>query len=72
MTIPKGTYLSWTNADSVVHTITAGSNGVWDGVGWDRPLAPGDSFSQRFTVPGAFPYTCRIHPFMNATITVLP
>ena len=71
LNVTVGTTVTWTNRDSVLHTTTAGQNGAWDGAGWDSPLlSQNQSFSHTFGQAGSFPYTCRVHPFMNATITV--
>lgn len=71
VTVPMGTTVVWANKDSATHTVTAGRNGQWDSKGWNSPeVAVGKSFSQAFTTVGTFPYTCRIHPSLNATVTV--
>ena len=70
LTISVGTTVRWTNQDGVSHTTSSGSNGVWDNSGWDKAVAPGASAEATFDTAGTFTYTCTIHPFMNATITV--
>ena len=73
VTVPIGTTVMWANNDPEAHTVTSGTGGVWDGVGFDSGnLAPGAMFSTTFDTPGAFQYTCTIHSFMNATVTVEP
>ena len=56
------------------HTTTSGRDGesqVFNGVRWDsKVLFTGDTFARTFTSPGSFPYTCLIHPSMNAKVTV--
>ncbi|MBI4328280.1 MAG: DUF4382 domain-containing protein [Chloroflexi bacterium] len=70
LTVSVGTTVTWTN-QHVTHTFTAGQNGQWDGKGWNSPeVAPGKSFGFTFATKGTFSYTCRIHPSLNATVTV--
>ena len=68
--IPVGTTIVWTNADSAPHTTTSGepgnSTGFWD----SRRLNQGVTFSFTFSEAGTFSYFCSIHPSMRATITV--
>ncbi len=71
LTVPVGTTVTWVNRDSVAHTTTAGTppnnlSGEWD----SGPLSNGQSFSVTLTEPGTFPYFCRIHPRMTASVTV--
>ena len=71
LTVGVGTTVTWTEEDITGHTTTSGSRGLFDGIGWDSgTLKQGDSFSYTFTEVGTFPYTCEIHPTMNATVTV--
>ena len=72
LSIPVGTKVQWTNADSASHTVTSGKDGKFDGSGWNSPeLAPGRVFQLTFEKTGAFTYTCTIHPTMNAVVTVI-
>jgi len=67
ITITQGDTITWTNNDAATHTATS-----------DKPLfdtgslTTGQSASFTFNTAGTFPYHCSIHPFMTATITVLP
>jgi plastocyanin len=63
VTVQTGTAVSWTNEDSVPHTVTA-TDGAFDSGIFD----PGASFSWTFTQPGTFPYACQIHPQMQGTV----
>lgn len=66
ITIAVGGEVNWRNEDSATHTVRAD-----DGTAFDSDeLAEGDTFSHQFDVRGEFAYTCEIHPFMHATITV--
>lgn len=72
LAIDVGDTVTWTNRDGVSHTTTSGQDGVFDGSGWDSDfLSLDQSFSHTFDAPGTFPYTCRVHPSMNATVTVV-
>jgi plastocyanin len=63
--IKVGESVQWTNDDTTAHTVTSDS-GIWD----SGQLQPGQTFTQQFPTPGAFPYHCSIHTFMHGTITV--
>jgi len=60
-----GQPVTWTNKDSVAHTVT-GNDGKWD----SGSLAPGASFTHTFDSPGTAMYHCAIHPFMTGTVAV--
>ncbi|MEV5509495.1 cupredoxin domain-containing protein [Streptomyces orinoci] len=63
LTVTKGTTVTWTNNDSVSHTVT--------GSGLNSPtLSPGDSYSFTFNSSGTFSYICTIHPSMHGTVVV--
>lgn len=63
--VPVGTTVTWTNDDSVPHTVTE------DGGGFSSPvLNPGDTFSQTFKKAGSFTYHCEFHANMKGKITV--
>ncbi|MDO8688591.1 MAG: cupredoxin family copper-binding protein [Dehalococcoidia bacterium] len=65
LTVPVGTTVRWTNKDSAAHTASA-SKGAFD----SGNLAPGQSFSFKFTQAGSYDYVCKYHSNMTATITV--
>jgi plastocyanin len=65
LTVKVGTKVSWTNNDSVTHTVTANQGAFNSG-----PLTPGSTFSFTFTKAGTYSYHCNIHPSMLATIVV--
>ncbi len=65
LTVKAGTKVTWTNNDSVTHTVTEG-NGAFN----SGDLAPGSSFSFTFSKAGTYSYHCSIHPSMTATIVV--
>jgi amicyanin len=61
-----GTTVTWTNQDSVPHSITF-KNGMKD----SGLLSQGQSFSYMFNTPGTYQYYCTVHPYMVATVTVV-
>ena len=63
--IKVGTTVKWTNRQNIDHTVTANGGAFNSG-----HLAPGHSFSHKFTRAGKFPYHCMIHTFMKATVIV--
>lgn len=65
ITIHVGDAVTWLNQGPSSHTATA--SGIFNtGV-----LGKGQSASYTFTRPGTFTYSCSIHPFMKASVTVL-
>jgi plastocyanin len=64
LTVKVGTKVTWTNHDSVTHTVTANQGA------FNSPVLPGNSFSFTFTKAGTYAYHCMIHPYMMATIVV--
>jgi len=63
VTIKVGDTMTWTNNDSVPHTVT--------GTGFDSgSLAQGKTYSHKFDTAGTFDYHCSVHPSMTAKITV--
>ena len=82
--IKVGTTLTWTNDESISHTVTSGeatgidkttslrSGEKPDGT-YDEQLAKkGDSFSFTYDKAGTYPYYCDIHKGMNGEIVVVP
>lgn len=67
LNIDKGTKVTWTNNDSVAHTIVSDPNGENFK---SNTLQPGDKFSLTFDKTGTFAYHCGIHPTMKASMTV--
>jgi plastocyanin len=60
LTISNGQTVTWTNMDSVSHTVTS-TTGVFD----SGPISPGQTFSYTFNNAGTFEYSCTIHPTMQ-------
>lgn len=65
ITIKVGEPVTWTNSDSMTHTVT-GDNGEFD----SGNLDPGKTFSFTFQTAGTFTYICTIHPNMKGTVIV--
>jgi len=63
--VAAGATVTWTNDDTVPHTVTA-DDGAFDSGIFD----PGVSFSWTFDEPGAFAYHCQLHPTMEGTVEV--
>ena len=63
LTVERGTRVTWTNRDSLAHTVT--------GSGLNSPsLGQGQTFSYTFDAPGDYSYTCSLHPTMRGQVTV--
>jgi plastocyanin len=65
--VPAGAIVTWTNLDSVPHTVTA-ADGSFD----SGNLAPGESYVHAFAEAGTFAYACAYHPNMQATVVAGP
>ena len=74
--VAQGTTVTWSNDDSVLHTVTAGSSdgqvGTPSGVFDSGDLLSGESFSFTFDEVGEFPYYCIPHPWMSGMVLVVP
>ncbi|MBI5399449.1 cupredoxin family copper-binding protein [Candidatus Saganbacteria bacterium] len=67
LSISVETTVTWTNRDSVTHTVTVNSGPTSFDSG---SITPGSSFSHQFTWAGTYEYHCLPHPYMTGTITV--
>ncbi|MCK5867990.1 MAG: hypothetical protein KAG07_01035, partial [Candidatus Thalassarchaeum sp.] len=61
-----GTTVTWTNADTMTHTVTD-ENAQFDSF----DIAAGESWSLTFTEIGVFNYYCKYHPMMEGSITIV-
>jgi amicyanin len=67
ITVKAGTTVTWTNKDSVHHTVTGKT--ASDGIASPQ-LAQNQSYSVTFEHAGTYSYYCQDHPYMTATVTV--
>ena len=67
VTAKVGGKVTWTNNDSVAHTVTLDDNSADSG-----NLAAGSTFDHTFATAGTFAYHCKIHSSMHGTVTVTP
>ena len=72
LTASKGTSVTWTNADSTLHTVTSGSAESGNsGTEFDSSyLAAGKTFQHQFGTAGTFDYYCTLHPWMKGKVVV--
>jgi len=64
-TVAAGTHVTWTNTDTVPHSVTATDDRFDSG-----PILPGKSFEWTAEGSGAVNYHCIFHPSMTAILTV--
>ncbi len=64
--VPTGSIVSWTNDDSIQHTVTSDEEGLFDA----GPISPGDTFENVFDSAGEVGYHCTIHPFVTGVVIV--
>ena len=65
LTVKVGTKVTWTNQDSIAHSVNFASGKVNS-----KTLDQNATYSHTFTVPGTYQYICAIHPFMHGTVIV--
>ena len=65
VTAAAGTRVTWTNHDTIPHSVTADDKRFDSG-----PILPGKSFAWTATGSGTIAYHCIFHPSMTATLTV--
>ncbi|HEV2107824.1 MAG TPA: cupredoxin family copper-binding protein [Thermomicrobiales bacterium] len=65
--VAAGTTVTWTNMDSVPHTVTSNPNGDAFQSG---ALREGETFTFTFTEAGTYEYFCEFHPGMKGTVVV--
>ena len=66
LNIKKGTKVTWTNNDTVAHTVTSDSGNLLN----SSTISPGASFSFTFTSAGSVSYHCALHPMMKGSVVV--
>jgi plastocyanin len=62
--------VTWTNGDTVDHTVTSSSVPNGASTFDSGSLAPNAVFMQTFTIAGTYQYHCNIHSWMSGTIVV--
>ena len=65
LTVTAGTTVTWTNNDTMAHTVTADDNSFDSGT-----MNPGAKYSKVFSTAGTISYHCTIHPTMKASVVV--
>ena len=71
MTVQGNTTVTWTNNDTVLHTVTSGNSNSGPSRVFDSSLIePNNQFNYTFSDDGQFEYYCTLHPFMVGKITV--
>jgi plastocyanin len=65
VTVAVGSMVTWTNNDSVTHTVSSLTGAFESG-----SMSPGGSFSFTFNQKGTYKYRCSIHTTMRGTVTV--
>jgi nitrite reductase (NO-forming) len=72
LTVSTGTTVTWTNGDSILHTVTSGNPEAGNlGTVFDSSyLAAGKTFQHQFSTAGTFDYSCTLHPWMKGNIVV--
>ena len=68
LTVKTGSVVTWTNQDSVTHTIASDSG--YPVLFTSDPVASGATYKFTFIQPGTYNYHCSIHPSMKGTIIV--
>ena len=66
ISMPIESTVSWTNYDSIQHSITSDEEGLFV----SGPISPGDTFDNKFDTPGEFGYHCSTHPWMTGRVLV--
>lgn len=64
--VKVGDTVTWTNKDSVIHTVTSYSGNELS----SKILKTGETYSHTFTKAGTFNYYCSIHVAMKAKVIV--
>lgn len=67
ISVKEGTKVTWTNKDSVAHTVTETDSQSGPNSG---DVSPNGSYSFVFEKAGTYHYHCSIHPEMVGTVTV--
>jgi len=67
VTITPGASVTWTNDDTVPHTVSFGAGGP----GTSETIDPGETFVASFDAAGTYSYVCTLHPDMEGVVEVV-
>lgn len=70
VTVSPGSPVTWTNSDSVMHTIVGGKAPIPDGSFQSGHIRPLGTFEAVFEEPGTYGYFCTLHPWTSGIVTV--
>lgn len=70
--VPVGTTITWTNQDSIGHSVTSGTPEMPDGKFDTGFFSKGESASVTFDQPGEYIFFCARHKNMHGTVQVVP
>lgn len=69
LVVTPGATVTWTNHDSIWHTVTSDQEGLFG----SEPIPAGGTFAHTFAAPGTYPYHCAIPGHqMNGVVLVQP
>lgn len=68
--VKVGGTVTWTNRDSVGHTVTSSEDDTNTMKLDSKLLQKGETFTATFTEPGTYKYHCTPHPHMMGTVIV--
>ena len=66
ITVEPETAITWTNHDTVLHTVTESSADP----AFDVWVLPGEKHTITFDTPGTYMYGCTVHPWASGMVTV--
>jgi plastocyanin len=64
--VKAGGTVTWTNNDTIPHTVTAADNLAYD----SGAIYPGKTFTQHYDTVGTYGYYCRFITTLKGTVTV--
>ncbi|HIH07650.1 MAG TPA: hypothetical protein HA236_05265 [Candidatus Nitrosotenuis sp.] len=70
LSVNAGDTVTWVNNDRGFHTVTTGFYDTPNGIIESEQIAASDTFSHKFDHSGQFHYYCRLHPWMEGTVSV--
>jgi len=70
VSVAVGATVTWSNDDTVVHTVTSGKKMIHDELFDSSIFMSGATFEFTFDDVGTFDYFCLVHPWMTGIVTV--